>query len=231
MKPLATPKRIQIVALVIVAAWALVEHVRSVRLSKQLAVLENRTDLVRSVENENRRLRTDLATNAPSREQDSGKHNAELLRLRGEVGVLRRQVIEMSTNSAGSRTSTLLTIDVSSPVNSLSNLFTAIHLADRRAVRQFLTPKSDLLNRMDLDEFAAMLKKLQAVSVYASTNLAFGVSDPLPDRDGRTALLFEVRNVDGQWLLHKVRESELSYIEARLQGLSREQGMEQILQQ
>jgi 2,4-dienoyl-CoA reductase-like NADH-dependent reductase (Old Yellow Enzyme family) len=185
---------------------------------------------VGSLENENRRLKAALATSDASRGQGSEKPNAELLRLRGEVGVLRRQVIAMSTNNAGSTAPARVTLDVSSPFNSLSNLFAAIHLADMRAVGQFLTPKSDLLKRLDMAEFAAVLEKVQSVSVYAATDLAFAVSDPLPDREGRTALLFEIRNVEGKWLLHKVRESDLSYIQERLQSLSQQQGVEQPLQ-
>jgi hypothetical protein len=116
-----------------------------------------------------------------------------------------------------------LTIDVVSPHSSLSNLFAAIRLADKGAVRQFLSPGSDLLRRPDLDEvFAATLEKIQSVTVYDSTNVALGVSDPLPDRNGQSALLFELRNVEGKWLLYKVRESNLSYIEERLQCLSQQ---------
>ena len=150
-------------------------------------------------------------------------NDTELLRLRREVGALRRQVATLGTTDAGSSVSPSLTIDVVSPYNSISNLFTAIRLSDTRAVRQFLSPGSDLLRRPDLDEvLAATLEKIQSVTVYDSTNVALGVSDPLPDRNGQTALLFELRNVEGKWLLYKVRESDLSYIEERLQRLSQQ---------
>ncbi len=193
---------------------------------RQLAAENNQLQAL-SAELPTLRQEQDEATNRLHLMQEelnrSSRDTAELARLRGEAGVLKRQVAERGS-SIKSAPIAPATLDVSSPSQSLSNLFSAAASGDVKAVRRHLTHNSPM--HAQIDELMAgqeIMQKIQSVSVYVGTNEALAVSETIQRPSGESAVLFELRNVDGEWLLHKVRERDLVSIQERIQTLSQQQ--------
>jgi hypothetical protein len=84
------------------AAWLTVEHQARIRLSEEHKALEEQADQMTGLMAENERL-SNLLTRADSPQSLPDDQSLELLRLRGEVGALRRQTRELEAVRAENR--------------------------------------------------------------------------------------------------------------------------------
>jgi hypothetical protein len=89
-------------AVVGLAAWLAVEHQARLRLGEEHKVLEDQAEQMTGLIAENERL-SNLVTRADGPQSLPDDESLELLRLRGEAGMLRRQTKELEAVRAENR--------------------------------------------------------------------------------------------------------------------------------